>query len=94
MALTAAESNFISKSSAAAKDLLNLYGSLVQLDQLWAGAADFHTTITQGDIDSIPSFTQSGLTATVLGDGEFALGGIKTAITNALQSLTVLANLP
>jgi hypothetical protein len=94
MALSATEANFISKSSAAAKDLLLLYGQLVQLDQLWAGVADFDATITQADIDGVPSFTQSGLTATVLGDAEFALAGIKTAITNALPSLTVLANLP
>jgi hypothetical protein len=94
MALSSAEANFISKSGASAKTLLDLYGELVQLDQLWAGAADFDATITQGDIDSVPSYTQSGLTATVLGDGEFALAGIKTAITNALPSLTVLANLP
>ena len=94
MALTTAEANFISRSGGASKALLNLYSELVQLDQLWAGAPNYDTTITQGDIDSIPSFAESGLTATVLGDAEFALAGIKTAITNALTALTVMANLP
>jgi len=95
MALSSAEANFISDSSRAAKILLDdLYSLLVQLDTLWAGAADFDTTITQGDIDSIPSFAQSGLTAAVLGDAEFSLASIKTAITNAMPSFSVLANLP
>ena len=94
MSMSIGEQNFISKSSVSAKDLLDLYGLLVQLDQLWAGAANFSTTITQQDIDSIPSFVETGLTATVLADAEFALAGIKTAITNALPSLTILANLP
>lgn len=92
MALTAAESNFISNSSNVAKVLLDQYGMLVQLDVLWAGSPNYDTTITQADLDSVASF--SGLTTTTLGDAEFALAGIKTAIGNALAALTELANLP
>jgi len=94
MALTNAEASFINRSASVAKSLLELYGELAQLDQLWAGAADFDASIVQGDIDGVATYTQSGLTATVLGDAEFAMAGIKTAITNALPALSILANIP
>lgn len=92
--MTSAHQNFISHSRDQAKQLLDIYGELIQLDALWAGATAYNTGITQADIDSVPSFSQSGLTATTLGDAEFALSSIKTTIGNALASLTVLSNLP
>ena len=91
MALTAPEANFVNRSVAIAAQLIDLYGALVQVDQLWAGAADFDTTITQGDIDTVAAW--AGLTTTTLNDAEFAIAAIKTSITNALPSLTVLANI-
>jgi hypothetical protein len=91
MALTAAETNFVNKSIATANTLISMYGTLVELDQLWAGAADFDAQITQGDIDTVVAW--NGLTTTILGDAQFAMAAMKTSITNALQALSVLANL-
>lgn len=92
MAFTQAESNFVSSSAQTAKALLNLEGQLDQLNVLWAGSPGYNTSITQGDLDSVASF--SGLTTTQLGDAEFAMATILTTIKNALPALTVVANLP
>ncbi len=93
MALTAEESNFVSHAHQAAKILLDQYYSLAaQNNELWAGAANFDSTITQGDLDSVASF--SGLTTAQLGDAQFAMATILGTVNSALQALTVLANLP
>lgn len=100
MALSTGESDFISKSSDAAKALLDLYGLLSQLDALWAGSPSYKTTITQADIDGVASFNETGLTTAsggttgTLPDGEFALATIKNQITSSLTALSILANLP
>jgi hypothetical protein len=93
MALTAGEANFISNTAKAAKILMDeFYGLETQNNQLYAGAADFDTTITQGDLDSVASF--GGLTTTQVADASFALATILGTINSALQALTVLARLP
>lgn len=92
MALTNAEASFINRNAQAAKTLLDLYGELIQLDQLYAGAADFDASITQGDLDSVATYTQSGLTTTVIADAQFGMSAIRTSITNMLAALSVLAN--
>ncbi len=93
MALTAGEANLVSFTSKAAKILLDQFYSLeTQNNQLYAGAADMDTTITQADLDSVAAF--GGLTTTQLADASFAMATILGTINSALQALTVLARLP
>lgn len=92
--MNASHQNFISDSGNAAQKLLDMIGELQQLDVLWAGSPNYDALITQGEIDTVPTFTGAGLTTTHLADAEFALASIKTTLTNALPALTVLARLP
>jgi hypothetical protein len=92
--MEAVHQNFISNTSNVTKTLLDdIYSKLVQLDTLWAGSPNYDGLITQGEIDEVPSFVGAGLTATQLGDAQFALATIKNTMTNAMPALVVLANL-
>lgn len=86
--------NFISRTGQASKTQLDQIGTLLQLDVLWAGAADYDALITQAEVDEFPSFVAAGLTAGQLADALFALATIRNTINNALPALTMLANLP
>lgn len=95
MSMSAAHQNFISNTSGQAKILLDqMLGQLEQLNELWAGSSGYNTAITQEEIDSVPSFAGAGLTSQNLADAEFILATIMGNIMNALQALTMLANLP
>ena len=93
MAITILEQNTVTNSSKAAKLVLEqLKPVLDSLDTLYnaGGGVGLKDTITQGDLDSIPSF--SGLTKQQLDDGMFALTGtIKSAIVAAYTALAELA---
>lgn len=94
MAMSAVHQNFISRTSYTSKRLLDLYGELQQLNTLWAGVPDYDAEITQGEIDTVPSFLDAELAYQTLADAEFALASIMTTITNALPALTEIAALP
>lgn len=94
MAMPDAHQNFISHTQAQARKLLDEYGRLTQLNELWAGAANYDGLIDQAAIDTIPSFAESGLTQANVADALYAYAIIKDTITNALPALTMLANLP
>lgn len=94
MAMPQAHQNFISHVQAQSRIMLDQYGRLIQLNELWAGTANYDTAIDQTAIDTVPSFEESELTATNLADALYAFSLIKDNITNALPALTKLANLP
>lgn len=90
MAITALESNVVSRAIAAALALVELKGDLDRLDVDYNGAVDVKDTLTQADLDSVASF--SGLTKQQVDDGLFALTStVRTAISNAFAQLEQLA---
>jgi hypothetical protein len=93
MALSVPQQQFVKDTGRASQIVLDIYGLLTQLDVLWAGTPNYDALITQGEIDATPALAGQGLTATTLGDAEFALASIKTTVTNALPALTVVARL-
>lgn len=86
--------DFINRMSRDTKSILNLYGPLTQQNVLWTGTPDYGTIITQELIDSVVMFESAGLTKQNLADVAYALEQIRTILTNAMPSLSVLANLP
>lgn len=91
MALTALESDTISRGMAAAKVLLDQIKPAVdQMNILYDSQGGLKTTITQEDLDSVPSF--SGLTKSQLDDGMFVLTAtVRTALADGLFALSQLA---
>lgn len=94
MAMPLAHQQFVVDSSYEARVLLERLGPLLQLDVLWAGAANYDGLIDQASIDTVPNFAEADLTETDLADAEFALATIKSTLSNALPALTKLAKLP
>lgn len=90
MAITALESDTVTRGCQAARRVLDLYASLHELNILYDSAGGLKATITQAELDSVTSF--SGLTKTQLDDGMFALTAtLKGAIDGAFTALTQLA---
>lgn len=94
MALTFPQTAFIGKSVRTVQDLMKLYGTLVELDSLWAGAPAYNVAITQEALDTAANAPFAGMTAQNLADAEFALSSIKNTIANAIAALSVLDNMP
>ena len=92
MALTALEQDYISNNAKICKALMDQYTPIKEGDTFWNGTPAFSTSLTQGDIDTVPSL--AGLTTTHLADAQTALNNVKTAMDNAFVALSVLANLP
>lgn len=91
MALTALESNTVSKGLAAAKYIIEtLKPVLDELNIIYDSTGGAKTTITQGNLDLVPSF--SNLTKTQLDDGMYVLTTtLKTDIASAYTQLAQLA---
>lgn len=89
MALTQAEIQFLQNTGQAVKGLLAQEGQLDQLNVLWAGAAQFSTSITQNDLDTSAAFKD--LTTQNIADAEFALATVLNTIKNALPALSIVA---
>lgn len=91
--MTPAEETFIAKTIASVKALMLLYGTLQELDTLWAGSPNYDGTIDQAAIDSVPTLN-GALTLQQLSDAEFALAAIKNTITGTLPAMSVIDVLP
>lgn len=94
MAISQAEINFVMKTSAMAQTLMDLYGNLTVLNQLWAGPNAFNTGITQADLDNYPAFADIGLTTQQLADVEYTLGLILGNLNNQLSGLSIVGSIP
>ncbi len=91
MALTALESNTVSRGLAAAKKVLDeVKPVLDSLNAIYDSGGGAKTTITQQNLDLVPSF--SGLTKQQLDDGMYALTAtLRTDIASAYAQLAQLA---
>lgn len=90
MAITALESNTVSRGAALAKRVLELKAEIDYLNIIYDASGGVKETLTQAELDSVPSF--SGVTKAQVDDGMFALtSGLKTAITNSYTQLAQLA---
>lgn len=90
MPITQLESNVVSRAIAAARLLVELKGDLDRLDVDYNGAVGVAASLTQADLDGVPSF--SGLTTQNVADGFYALTStVRTAIANAFAALEQLA---
>jgi hypothetical protein len=91
MAITKLEQDTVSRSMQAARLTLDqLKPAIDSLSSLYDSAGGLKTTITQADLDGVPSF--SGLTKQQLDDGMYALTTVlKPAIDNAYAALSQLA---
>lgn len=88
--ITKLESDTVSRGMQMAKDLLDLYGDLKQLNVIYDSGGGVKETITQQDLDGVSSF--SGLTKQQLDDGMFALTStVLTALTNSMTQLSELS---
>lgn len=94
MAMQNVEKNYVSTESNIIKILLSQYGDMSQQNVLWAGSPDYQHSITQDDLNSVPSFMDAGLTTQQLADASYAVEQIRGILTAQLPALTVLAKLP
>lgn len=85
---------FLQRTIAIVVQLLDLLGTLDQLNSLWAGSPSYQTLITQAQINLQDQYAAAGLTTQNVADAEYALATIKTTLENALVALSVLANIP
>lgn len=91
MAITALESNTVSRGLAAAKLVVqSLYPVLHELNIIYDSAGGVKSTLTQEELDSVASF--SGLTKAQLDDGMYALTAtLKAAVEGAFTALAQLS---
>lgn len=91
MALTALESNTVSRGLQAAKKVVDELKPVIDsLNIIYDSAGGAKTTITQQNLDLVPSF--SGITKAQLDDGMFALTAtLRTAINDAYTQLVQLS---
>lgn len=91
MAISALEKDTVSNGMNAAKLVINdLKPLLDKLQILYDSAGGVKTTLTQGEIDSVSSWSE--LTKTQLDDGMYALTNtLKTAIDSTYTALAQLA---
>lgn len=91
MSLTALEQNTISRSINAAKYLVEVLKPVLdELNVIYDSSGGLKTTITQGNMDTVASF--SGLTKGQLDDGMYALTAtIRGDLVNAYTQLAQLA---
>jgi hypothetical protein len=74
-------------------ELLNHYGDYTRINTLWNGTPNYDDLITQAVIDLEPQLVEAGITRAQLADAIAAIVNVKTAVDNALPSLTLLATL-
>lgn len=71
MALSASEQNHITHLAQFAQQMTDLRNIVYELNYQWNGAPDFDTTVTQQEIDAIPSLAAAGLTKTDMTEVEY-----------------------
>lgn len=89
MAVTPPQEKFFGESVRTTQSLMALYGTLVELDALWAV---YGSQMTDAAFEGVARF--NGITATNLADAEFALSSVKNTMANAIIALSILKNMP
>lgn len=93
MPMPSTHQDFISHVGSQAQQLLDMYSLLKQADILWYGIGDYDDLITQESIDSIPSFQETGLTVSALGEAVYSLKLVLLTIEERMVPLTIAAQL-
>lgn len=92
MALAAPQQNMIVDVGAICQKILDVQGSISEIDILYNGTPDWDTLITDEEINGIPSFAAIGLTAQDVADAIYQLNQIRTQVnTGNLPAMVLLA---
>lgn len=87
MALTPSEQNHITRLAQFAQAMVDMRNTVYQLNYQWNGAPDFDTTITQAEIDEVPSFAAAGLTKTDMVEVEYVASQLLSLIEDKFPQL-------
>jgi len=82
---------YVRRAGAMSRALLDAYGELTQDNVLWAGTPDYSTAIDDTALATVEDFVAAGLNDATLTDAMYALEQVRGALTSALVSLSVLA---
>ena len=91
--MNAPQQNLVSKTGQLCKQLLEMKGVIDQIDVLYSGTPNWDDLITQGEIDEVPSFLETGLTAINVADAVYILKLVRDNVNSNLVAMTMLANL-
>lgn len=95
MALNSVEQDHISDNGEFAKVCEAFYMRAILRQEQWYGAGDFDTTITQGEIDAVPSFLEAGVTVNDLTEMNYISAQFLALLTTQRLAVIVkMANLP
>lgn len=93
MALDNSEQNHISNHATLAKFYEANYTKNVLLNYQWNGAPDYDTTITQEDIDAIPTLKEAGVTVADLNEMNYINFQVMTLLQDRLAIVVKMARL-
>lgn len=89
MALTIAQTNFVSRVQAVARIYSEGYGEQTALNALWYGATnDYQNEITDAELAEIPAF--AGITKHDLDEMMYIVGNVLTLMNTRLEEIAAL----
>lgn len=91
--MNAPQQDLISKTGRVCKQLLDLKGTIDQIDVLYSGSPDWDSLITQPEIDEVASFLQSNLTVGNVADAIYICKLVRDNVSSNLPAMVMLANL-
>lgn len=91
--MNAPQQNLVSKAGQLCSQLLEMKGIIDQIDVLYSGSPNWDDLITQGEIDEVSSFAQTGLTATTVADAVYILKLVRDNVNSNLPAMVMMANL-
>lgn len=95
MALSSLEQNHISRLGMLANFLNQNFMTFVLNNYQWLGVPDFDATITQEEIDAIPSLFEAGVTVSDLNEMNYLSAQIMNMLDASKQPIVAkMANLP
>lgn len=91
--MNAPQQNLVSKTGQLCSRLLEMKGTIDQIDVLYSGSPNWDSLITDGEIAEVPSFVEAGLTAANVADAVYILKLIRDNVNSNLPAIVMLANL-
>lgn len=92
MSLGAPQTNFVTDLGQVCQKLLDLQGSILELNELYNGTPDWATLITDQELATIADFAAAGITAQNVADAVYQVNLVRTQVlTGNLPALVVLA---
>lgn len=89
MALTIAQTNFVSKVQATARIFADGYGDMTALNALWYGETnDYQSDITDAELAEIPAFV--GITHDDINEMMFIVANVLTLMETRLEQIAAL----